>query len=115
MKHASALLLALAVTAGPAIAQTPLSPVALVTNGATYDGKTVTVAGAAENVVHKTSKRGNTYTTFDLCAGSSCIHVFEFGTVAIAGGVTTVTGTFSVEKHVGSSVYHNELDVESGN
>jgi len=95
------------------LAQATLSPADLLAHGATYDGKSVAVAGTIAHIVHKTSRRGNAYTTFDLCAGTSCIHVFEYGNASVTEGATgTFTGTYSVEKHVGSDVYHDELDVE---
>ncbi len=115
MRQLIPLLFALAALSGIATAQTAVSPADLLAHGATYDGKSVTVAGAVANITHKTSARGNAYTTFDLCAGSACIRVFEFGTpTIIAGATVTLTGTFTVAKHVGSTVYHNELDVDSG-
>ncbi|HEY9085550.1 MAG TPA: hypothetical protein VIN40_06410 [Candidatus Tyrphobacter sp.] len=116
MRYLATLSFVLASLSGVASAQTAVSPAVLLAHGATYDAKRVTVAGTVAKVVHKTSSRGNAYTTFDLCAGSQCIRVFEFGTPSISAGSTlTVTGTFAVEKHVGSVVYRNELDVESGN
>lgn len=113
MKFASALALSLAAGGGVALAQATLSPADLLAHGAQYDGKSVTVAGTVAHIVHKTSHRGNAYTTFDLCSSTSCIHVFEYGNVTVtAGATTTQTGMYSVEKHVGTDVYHNELDVE---
>jgi hypothetical protein len=107
--------LALTLLCGAAAAQAAVTPADLLAHGATYDGKSVTVAGTVGSIVHKTSARGNAYTTFDLCTGSACIRVFEYGAPSLTTGQSlTVTGTFAVEKHVGSSVYHNELDVESG-
>lgn len=114
MNFASALVLLLAAGSASALAQTALSPAAVLAHGAQYDGKSITVAGTVAHVVHKTSHRGNAYTTFDLCSGTSCIHVFEYGNMTVtAGAASTQTGTYSVEKHVGTDVYHNELDVES--
>ena len=108
-----ALALILAAIPALAAAQAPITPADLLANGARYDGKSVTVSGTVGHVDHKTSRRGNPYTTFDLCAGASCIHVFEFGAATVSEGATaTLTGTYSVEKHEGSAVYHNELDVE---
>lgn len=108
--------LALAFAAsGVALAQAPLSPADLLAHGSTYDGQHVSVAGTASHVAHKTSHRGNAYTTYDLCSGTSCIHVFQYGDAAnVHDGLTlTVTGTYSVVKQVGDDVYHNELDVEN--
>lgn len=106
------LLLALAAT-GVALAQTTVTPADLLAHGATYDGQHVSVTGTAAHVTHKTSHRGNAYTTYDLCSGAGCIHVFSFGSANVQDGASvTVAGTYSVEKHVGSDVYHDELDVD---
>lgn len=115
MKSLATLASLLALATTTVIAQTPITPADLLAHGATYDGQHVSVTGTAGNVVHKTSRRGNAYTTFDLCSGTSCVHVFEFGNASVAEGASiTVNGTYSVERHVGSDVYHNELDVGNG-
>ncbi|MGH7737575.1 MAG: hypothetical protein ACREMP_06880 [Candidatus Tyrphobacter sp.] len=114
MKLLSLVLLAYAMCGAGALAQASLSPAELLAHGSAYDGHTVTVAGTVHRIVHRVSHRGNAYTTFDLCFDASCIRVFEFGNASIADGAsTTVSGTFSVEKRVGSTVYRNELDVQS--
>ncbi len=120
MNITAAVLFALAISCEIAFAQTPLVPGQLLENSSAYDGKLVTATGEITNVVHKTSKAGNAYTTFDLCtirlnarAHTQCVHVFQYGSPPLVTGQgTTVTGIFSVEKHVGSSVFHNEIDVE---
>lgn len=82
---------------------------------ATYDGKHLLVSGTAAHVVHRTSARGNAYTTFDLCDGSACMHVFSFGAPNVAEGATlSVPGMFAAEKHVGSQTFKNELDADQG-
>lgn len=112
MNALKALLFVLAATT-VASAQTTLTPADLVAHGSTYDGQHVSVTGTAAHVEHRTSHRGNAYTTYDLCSGTSCIHVFAFGSPNVQEGASvTVSGTFAVEKHVGSAVYHNELDVD---
>jgi hypothetical protein len=82
---------------------------------AAYDGKHLVVSGTAAHVEHRTSHRGNAYTVFDLCDGSTCLHVFSFGSPTVNEGATiSVPGTFAAEKHVGSQTFKNELDVDQG-
>lgn len=115
MKTRVALLFAFLLAQGIAAAQAPLSPADVLAHGASYDGKQIAIAGTVAKIEHRTSHHGNAYTTFDLCDGSSCIHVFEFGAPELTAGQTlTVRGRFSLEKHVGTAVYRNELDAASG-
>jgi hypothetical protein len=121
MRTAIALLFGIALTyggpspaarSGQALAQNPLTVGVLLTHGAAYDGKLVTVAGTAKHVEHKTSKRGHAYTIFELCDLTDCVRVFQYGTLPVTDGQSrTVTGIFAVEKRVGSVVYHDEIDV----
>ncbi len=113
MNVPSTALLCFVLAGSAALAQATVTPGDLLAHGATYDGKMVTVSGTVARIEHKTSKSGNNYTTFDLCTGSQCIRVFEYGNPSItAGSTAALTGTYSVEKHVGSAIYHDELDVE---
>lgn len=94
---------------------TTLAPGDVLANGATYDGKTVAVAGTVSDFRSHVSHKGNAYATFELCASSSCVHVFEWGTESRSEGRSlTVHGTFSVEKHVGRYTFYNEIDADDG-
>jgi hypothetical protein len=90
---------------------TALAPGDLLAQAATYDGKTVAVAGTVSDFRSHVSHKGNAYATFELCAASRCVHVFEWGTASLAEGESlTVHGTFSVEKHVGRYTFYNEVE-----
>jgi len=72
------------------------------------------VSGTVAQLAQKTSRRGNDYTTFDLC-DTACIHVYSFGHPKIANRQTlTVTGKFAADKHVGNLEFKNELDADEG-
>jgi hypothetical protein len=90
---------------------TTLAPGDLLAHGATYDGRTVAVAGIVSDFRSHVSHKGNAYVTFGLCA-SGCIHVFEWGSPGIGEGqALTIHGTFSVVKHVGRYTFYNEVEV----
>ena len=79
-----------------------------------FDGQHLTVNGTVQQLSAKTSRRGNDYTTFDLC-DASCIHVYSYGHPKIANGQTlTVNGRFFADKKVGTLDFKNELDADEG-
>jgi hypothetical protein len=102
----------------PAPAATPIAPsqiAAIVANPAAFDGQHLGVSGTVAKLAPKTSRRGNDYTTFDLCDGTSCIHVYSYGHPKLTNGQTvTVNGKFFADKHVGSLDFKNELDADEG-
>ena len=105
-------MLALAGAALPAAAAAT-AIAAIVASPATYDGQQLDVTGTVGDVKTKTSKKGNPYTTYTLCDGGACIHVFTFGSPKLADGASlTVHGTFIAVKHVGTLTIKNELDVD---
>jgi hypothetical protein len=70
-----------------------VSPSALVSDAATYDGQRVAVSGTAKNPQIRKTRRGQA-TMYDLC-DTTCIHVFAFGTTPVTDGSTvSVTGMF---------------------
>jgi hypothetical protein len=84
----------------------------ILANPASFDNKHIAVAGTVAQLAEKTSKRGNDYTTFDLC-DTSCIHVYSYGHPKLANGQKlTVNGTFFADKHIGSLDFKNELDAD---
>lgn len=96
-----------AITAPAAIAD-------ILANPASFDGKHLAVTGTIANLAPKTSKRGNDYTTFDLC-DTKCIRVYSYGHPKLSNGQKlTVNGTFAADKHVGSLDFKNELDADEG-
>jgi hypothetical protein len=91
-----------------------ISPGYLLAHGSTYDGRSVTVAGSISAFRPHVSHKGNAYVTFEVCATSSCVHVFEWGSPELTEGQSlTVHGTFSVQKHVGQYTFYNEIEVEN--
>jgi CMP-2-keto-3-deoxyoctulosonic acid synthetase len=82
---------------------------AILASPSTCDGQHAAVAGTVRHVEEKTSRKGNDYDVFSICA-DSCIRVFTFGRPKITEGQKlTVTGTFSAVKHVGSYTFRNEI------
>jgi cytochrome c-type biogenesis protein CcmE len=70
-----------------------VTPSALVSDAATYDGQRVDVSGTVKNPQIRKTRRGQA-TMYDLC-DTNCIHVFQFGTTPVTDGSTvTVTGMF---------------------
>ena len=81
---------------------------------ASFDQKTVTVTGAAEEINSRTSRRGNPYTTFKLSDQGETVKVFTFGTPAIKEGQRVeVRGVFQRVKQVGAYTFHDEIDASS--
>ena len=111
-----ALALALmAASPSPAPTVTPATHIAdILANPTSFDGQHLSVSGSVAQLAEKTSRRGNDYTTFDLCE-TACVHVYSYGHPKIANGQTlTVTGKFFADKHVGSLDFKNELDADEG-
>ena len=105
-----ALILVATSPAPAAVAPTAIADI--LANPANFDNKHLTVTGTIAKLAEKTSKRGNDYTTFDLC-DTDCIHVYSYGHPKLAEGQKlTVNGTFFADKHVGSYDYKNELDAD---
>ncbi len=109
MKALPPLVLASLGLAGPQMIATPAD---LLAHAPRFDGKMVTTAGTVKGIQRRVMRNGNAFTLFDLCEETRCVHVFEYGTPSIADGQTrTVTGTFFIEKRVGSAVYRDQIDV----
>jgi hypothetical protein len=90
------------------------TPSQLLANPSKFDGQHVTVAGTAQYVRPKTSRRGNEYETFSLCE-QTCVNVFTWGHPNIAQGKQlTVHGTFEAVKRVGRYTFRNEIDADEG-
>ncbi len=101
---------ALALTTGLAFAADSIDNIA--SNNAVFDGKSVTVTGTVSDVKAKTSKRGNDYTTFDICA-TKCIGVYVHGHPTVANGTTvTVTGDYTASKSMGSFTITNQISAD---
>gem|GEM_PF-1900594 len=108
----AAALLLLAASPSPAPATTAIA--AILANPTSFDGQHLSVNGTVGQLAEKTSRRGNNYTTFDLC-DTACIHVYSYGHPKIANGQPlTVSGKFFADKHVGSLEFKNELDADEG-
>jgi hypothetical protein len=107
-----------AATPAPAPAATAFAPAqisALLANPTSFDSQHLSVTGAIAQLAEKTSRRGNDYTTFDLCDGTSSVHVYSYGHPKLTNGQTlTVSGKFFADKHVGSLDFKNELDADEG-
>jgi len=83
-------------------------------NPAAFDQKKVTVNGMAEEINSRTSRRGNSYTTFRLSDEGDAVKVFTFGTPPIKDGQRVeVRGVFQRVKHVGAYTFHDEIDASS--
>jgi|SRR5579872_3648695 len=94
------------------MAENTLTPTILLEHSTAYDGQHVTVKGEVRNIESKTSHRGNAYEIFKLC-DESCVSVFTWGNPKLSEGqAETVRGTFSVDKHVGQYIFHNEIEAD---
>lgn len=102
----------------PAPAATPIAPAQIagvLAHPLIFDGRHLSVSGTVANLSEKTSRRGNDYTTFDLCDGASCIHVYSQGHPKLTNGqMLKVTGKFFADRHVGNLDFKNELDADEG-
>jgi hypothetical protein len=106
----ASILLALA----SSVSAEPISPSQILTNPTAYDGKHLVVAGTVQNVIARTSRRGNDYETFDLC-DNSCLKVFAWGHPGLQEGQhLSVSGTFDTVKQVGRYIFRNEIDADEG-
>ena len=75
-------------------------------NPAAFDQKTVVVSGTATSVTHRTSWRGNPYTTFHVADQGQSVKVFRFGTPTIKDDESVdVRGVFQRVKHVGQYTF----------
>ncbi len=100
------------IAASPAPATTPIADI--LANPTSFDGQHLAVSGTIAQLAEKTSRRGNDYTTFDLC-DTACIHVYSYGHPKLANGQTlTANGKFFADKHIGSMDFKNELDADEG-
>lgn len=101
---------ALALTAAPVLAADSIDDIAA--NPATFDGKHVAVTGTANDVKQKTSRRGNDYTTFQICQ-TKCLGVYAHGHVNVDNGATvTVTGDFAASRSMGSFTITNQITAD---
>lgn len=110
----SSILVAAAMLAIPAVAVVPAAAAdsidAIAAAPATYDGNSVDVTGTAKNVRARTSKKGNDYTTFQVCQ-TQCLNVYSHGHPAVSDGATVrVQGSFVADKSMGSFDIKNEID-----
>jgi hypothetical protein len=102
------------VAASPAPSASPTRIADILAAPSSFDGQHLTVNGTVQQLSEKTSRRGNDYTTFDLC-DASCIHAYSYGHPKIANGQTlTVSGKFFADKHVGTLDFKNEIDADEG-
>ena len=100
--------------ASPAPSASPTRIADILAAPSSFDGQHLTVNGTVQQLSEKTSRRGNDYTTFDLC-DVTCVHVYSYGHPKIANGQTlTVNGRFFADKKVGSLDFKNELDADEG-
>lgn len=96
-----------------ATAVAPAQIAGILANPAAFDGQHLSVTGTVADLAEKTSRRGNAYTTFELCDGTACIHVYSYGHPKLTNGQSlTVGGKFFAVKHVGSLDFKNELDAD---
>jgi hypothetical protein len=87
---------------------------AIVANPSAFDGKHVSVHGKVGDAKQKTSRKGNDYTTFDVCE-TKCVHVYAHGRVGVTDGATvTVGGTFVADKKMGSFDITNQIEADDG-
>src|SRR5438552_18700909 len=83
-------------------------------NPASFDQKTVTASGTAQEASSRTSRRGNSYTTFRLSDHGEAVKVFTFGTPALKdGGRADVRGVVQRQKQVGSYVFNDDIEASS--
>lgn len=100
--------------ASPAPSASPTRIADILAGPSSFDGQHLTVNGTVQQLSERTSRRGNDYTTFDLC-DAACIHVYSYGHPKIANGQTlSVSGKFFADKHVGTLDFKNELDADEG-
>ena len=107
-----AVILAVLVGGETPYAEMDVSPSQLMASPSSYDGQHVGVTGKVENIVLKTSQRGNDYETFKLC-DKVCVRVFIWGHPKLNEWQSkTVHGTFAAVKHVGSNTFYNEIEAD---
>ncbi len=111
-------LFSLGLIASLAIAATSLTVEGLLKDAKKFDKKSITVTGKVAKFEAKTSKKGNKYTVFQLQGKTdkAMIHVFIKGALAKPvknGDMVAVTGTWQVEKKMGTTVYKNEIDAST--
>lgn len=120
IKHVLAALFLVAATGTVALAQVAPSPApaptdsvdAIIAAPASYDGKHVTVSGTVKNYKQHTSKRGNDYTTFDVCQ-NACVSVYAHGHIQMGdGAVVIINGTFAADKQVSGYDIKNQIDAD---
>ena len=74
----------------------------------------VEVEGIAKDIQHKTSTKGNKYTTFDLEDNGKEVAVFSWGHFSVSPGDRVfLEGTYHKTKTVGSYTFYNEIKNES--
>jgi imidazoleglycerol phosphate synthase glutamine amidotransferase subunit HisH len=79
-----------------------------------FDKKLVQVEGKVSDYKEKTSRAGNTYTTFKLEQGEKKITVFSYGHLRLQNGdEVVVIGRFYKEKRVGRAIFKNEIDAST--
>lgn len=99
-----------------ALAADKASVGALVKNPAKFDNKIVTVTGKVSHFQARTSKAGNKYFTFSMEEGKDHVAIYGKGELKPQpkdGDKVAATGAFAMERHVGTSVFKNEIDVTS--
>jgi hypothetical protein len=72
------------------------------------------VHGSVTDVKQKTSRKGNDYTTFQVCE-TKCVNVYAHGHVGVTDGATvTVGGIFTASKNLGSFTVTNQIEADDG-
>ena len=80
-----------------------------------FDGRAVRVVGVVHRPTYQVSKKGNSYTTFELSDATTTVRVFSFGRREVAAGATVrVDGRFYRHRTVGRQSYENEIDATKG-
>jgi hypothetical protein len=98
-----------------AYAQVNVSISDILSNPEKYDGKYVQVTGKCANIHYKVSKKGNSYTVFELVDSGGSIKVFSFNHIGISeGDRVMVNGIYQRVKRVGPYTFYNEIDASGG-
>lgn len=101
--------------AGAPVTPKPMTVEAFLPKAKSFDQKVVAVQGKIIKLKFKTSKKGNTYTTFELSSadGKKTVTVYsrdKMDPKLVDGMVVVATGKYSVEKKLGTLVFKNEVD-----
>ncbi len=79
-----------------------------------FHKKLVQVEGKISDYKEKTSRAGNTYTTFKLEQDGQKLTVFSYGHLKLRDGdAVVVVGRYYKERRVGRATFRNEIDASS--